>query len=51
VGLVYDSAGHVVLDPDQQVQRAVHLLFQTFLRTGVARRVVRHFRDAPLPQL
>jgi len=48
VGLVYDSVGQVVLDPDQQVQQAVRLLFQTYLRTGVARRVVRHFRDERL---
>ena len=48
VGLVYDSGGHVILDPDQQVQQAVRLLFQTFLRTGTARRVVRHFRDEKL---
>ena len=34
VGLVYDGAGHVVLDPDQQVQESVRLLFATFARTG-----------------
>ena len=36
VGFVYDGAGRVVLDPDQQVQEAVRLLFQTFARTGAA---------------
>jgi len=48
VGLVYDALGRVILDPDQQVQQAVRVLFQTFLRTGVARQVVRYFRDQSL---
>jgi DNA invertase Pin-like site-specific DNA recombinase len=48
VGLVYSSEGQVVLDPDQQVQQAIRLLFQTFIRTGVARQVVRHFREEKL---
>ena len=48
VGLVYDTEGQVILDPDRQVQDAVRLLFQTFLRTGVARQVVRYFRDKKL---
>jgi DNA invertase Pin-like site-specific DNA recombinase len=48
VGLVYDSEGQVILDPDQQVQQALRLLFQTFLRTGVARQVVRYFGDNKL---
>ena len=37
VGFVYDAAGHVVLDPDKQVQETVRLLFQTFARTGTLR--------------
>ncbi|MCP3998285.1 MAG: recombinase family protein [bacterium] len=48
VGLVYDTEGQVILDPDRQVQDAVRLLFQTFQRTGVARQVVRHFREEKL---
>ncbi len=48
VGLVYDTEGQVILDPDRQVQEAVRLLFQTFLRTGVARQVVRYFREEKL---
>jgi DNA invertase Pin-like site-specific DNA recombinase len=36
VGLVYDALDRVVLDPDQEVQQAVHLLFRTFRRTGSA---------------
>ena len=34
IGLVYDGAGRVVLDPDTQVQESVRLLFATFARTG-----------------
>jgi DNA invertase Pin-like site-specific DNA recombinase len=48
VGLVYDGDGEVILDPDRQVQDAVRLLFQTFQRTGVARQVVRYFREEKL---
>ena len=36
-GLVYDSAGAVVLDPDIQVAEAVNLVFETFRRTRSAR--------------
>jgi DNA invertase Pin-like site-specific DNA recombinase len=48
VGLAYDADGRVVLDPDKQVQQAVRLLFETFLRTGVARQVVKYFREQRL---
>src|SRR5919198_943758 len=34
VGLIYDPAGHVVLDPDSGVQQALRHLFDTFARTG-----------------
>ena len=44
IGFVYDSGGRVVFDPDQQVQRAVRLLFDTFRRTGSAMRVVHYFK-------
>lgn len=44
IGLVYDAAGSVVLDPDQQIQQAVHLLFDTFRQIGSATAVVRRFR-------
>jgi DNA invertase Pin-like site-specific DNA recombinase len=44
LGFVYDDSGRIVLDPDQQVQRAVRLLFETFRRTGSAMRVVHHFK-------
>jgi hypothetical protein len=44
VGLVYDAAGHVMLDPDKQVQETVRLLFQTFTRTGSLNATVKYFR-------
>lgn len=43
VGLVYDQAGRVILDPDRQVQQAVALLFDTFCRTGSACATVKEF--------
>ncbi len=43
VGLVYDPAGKVVLDPDTGVQHALRYLFHTFARTGSARAVVKAF--------
>ena len=44
IGYVCDPDQRLVLDPDQQIQSAVRLLFETFHRTGSAMRVVRHFR-------
>ena len=44
VGLVYDSAGHSVLDPDTGVQNAVRHVFAVFARTGSARAVVSAFQ-------
>jgi DNA invertase Pin-like site-specific DNA recombinase len=44
VGLVYDPADHVVLDPDTGVQHAIRYLFETFERTGSARAVVHAFK-------
>lgn len=44
LGFVYDNSGRMVLDPDQQVQGAVRLLFETFRRGGSAMRVVHHFK-------
>jgi DNA invertase Pin-like site-specific DNA recombinase len=48
VGLVYDPAGKVVLDPDTSVQHALRHLFATFARTGSARATVQTFRDEGL---
>lgn len=45
VGFVYDARDQVVLDPDQQVQESVQLLFATFRRVGSAHRTVRTFRQ------
>jgi hypothetical protein len=36
VGLVYDGAGHVILDPDTTIQGAVLHLLTTFEATGSA---------------
>ena len=48
VGLVYDGAGNVALDPDAGVRHAVSHLFTTFARTGSARAVVKAFADEGL---
>jgi DNA invertase Pin-like site-specific DNA recombinase len=43
VGFCFDPEGRTVVDPDQQVQGAVRLLFATFRQTGSAYGVVHHF--------
>src|SRR2546427_11696303 len=43
IGLIYDRAQGLMLEPDAQIQGAVRLLFATFRRTGSAEQVVRHF--------
>jgi DNA invertase Pin-like site-specific DNA recombinase len=48
VGLVYDEARQVRLDPDQQVQHALRLLFETFRRTGTAHATVTYFQKENL---
>lgn len=48
VGLVYRSEGTIVLDPDQEVQAALRLVFDTFARTGSALQTVRYFREQGL---
>ena len=48
VGLVYDAAGHVILDPDTAIQGALRHLFSTFEATGSATAVVKAFRAAGL---
>jgi DNA invertase Pin-like site-specific DNA recombinase len=45
IGFVYDGGGHVVIDPDKQVQESVRLLFQTFARTGAAHATIKYFRQ------
>lgn len=44
IGFVYDAAGRVVLDPDQQVQQTIRAFFETFRRTGSATATVKSFR-------
>ena len=48
VGLVYDAAGQVTLDPDAAVRGAVRRLFATFEATGSAFGVVKAFREQQL---
>ena len=48
VGLDYDAAGHVVLDPDAAVRGAVAHLFATFEATGLATACVKAFSTAGL---
>ena len=48
VGLVYDAAGKVTLDPDESVRHAVSHLFNLFARTGSARAVVQTFAEEDL---
>jgi len=48
VGLLYTGDDQVQLDPDQQVQQALHLFFETFRRTGSASATVRVFREQGL---
>jgi DNA invertase Pin-like site-specific DNA recombinase len=48
VGLARDAAGHVVLDPDTAVQKALAHLFATFTATGSARACVKAFSAAGL---
>lgn len=44
VGLVYDGAGRVVLDPDRQVRDSVAMLFSVFRELGSASAVVRRLQ-------
>lgn len=45
VGLVYEAGNRPILDPDQQVQKAIGLVFETFARTGSASATVKWFRN------
>ena len=47
-GLVYDAAGHVILDPDTAIQGAVRHLLATFEAAGSATAVVKAFNAAGL---
>ena len=48
VGLVYDAAGHVILDPDTAVRGRVAHLFSTFAATGSATACVKASNTAGL---
>ena len=48
VGFVYTPDDRVVLDPDQQAQKAIRFLFKTFHRTGSAWATMREFREQGL---
>jgi DNA invertase Pin-like site-specific DNA recombinase len=48
IGFIYDEAGRVVLDPDQQVQETLRLFFRTFQRIGTALGTVKYFTDQNL---
>jgi hypothetical protein len=43
MGFVYNADGKLVMDPDQQVQQSVRVLFETFRRTGSAMATVKFF--------
>jgi DNA invertase Pin-like site-specific DNA recombinase len=43
MGFVYNAEGNLVIDPDQQVQQSVRVLFETFRRTGSAMATVKFF--------
>ena len=42
-GLVYDTTGKVVLDPDEQVREANRLVFDLFEELGSGKAVLKHF--------
>jgi DNA invertase Pin-like site-specific DNA recombinase len=44
-GLVYDAADHIRLDPDEEVQHAVRLVFEVFETSKSALAVVKYFGD------
>lgn len=48
IGYRYAPNDRVAMDPDQQVQQAVQVLFQTFRRTGSAHCTVKEFREKGL---
>jgi DNA invertase Pin-like site-specific DNA recombinase len=48
IGFVYDAEERLVIDPDQQIQQALRMLFDTFARTASAFAVVRQFRQQGL---
>lgn len=47
-GLVYDPLNHIILDPDEQVQQAIRLVFDLFDQFGTAMVVVQYFNTNQL---
>lgn len=47
-GFVYDEDKKIILDPDEDVQKAVRLVFSLFARLGSATRVVAYFNEHKL---
>ena len=45
VGLVYDAAGQIRFDPDEEIQHAVRQVFEVFAIAKSALAVVKHFAD------
>ena len=45
IGYVHDESDRLKFNPDEQIQGAVRLLFETFRRLGSAQQVVRHFHE------
>jgi DNA invertase Pin-like site-specific DNA recombinase len=45
VGLLYDAAGRIELDPDEEIQHAVRQVFEVFNTSKSALAVVKHFAD------
>ena len=50
IGYLYDDEGHVIVDPDEEVQAAVSDLFRAFAQTGSAYGVVGVFKDRRFPK-
>lgn len=48
VGLCWDDGGGIVLDPDQEVQGAVRMVFRSFQETGSAYGVAHQFAETGL---
>ena len=48
VGLCYDDEGRIILDPDEEVQGAVRMVFRIFRETGSAYAVVHRFAKLKL---
>ncbi len=47
-GYVYDAAKQIVLDPDEEIQHALRLVFELFEQKGSALAVVKHFAQNKL---